>query len=196
MPGNPLQQKRRFIRPLIASALVPVFLVGLAVPVPALSFRSGLTTSTDLLDTLEVRPEATVPFEADGFERWIDADADGCDTAREVLIAASHPSMIVVEPPCTVAAGSWHSLYDNSFESDPAQLTVDHTVPLEEAWESGRGPGLPRSGATSPTTSGTRRPPWSPRDPPLTRKRGPRTRPSGARRTRGCTASMQICGSS
>lgn len=137
MPGNPLQQKRRFIRPLIASALVPVFLVGLAVPVPALSFRSGLTTSTDLLDTLEVRPEATVPFEADGFERWIDADADGCDTAREVLIAASHPSMIVVEPPCTVAAGSWHSLYDNSFESDPAQLTVDHTVPLEEAWESG-----------------------------------------------------------
>ncbi len=137
MPGERVRFDRRTIEAGIAAALVPVFFLGLAGPLPAVSARDGLTTSADLLETLEVRPEAGVPLDPKGFGRWIDADRDGCDTANEVLIAASHPSMIVVEPPCTIISGSWISLYDRLFASDPAEMTVDHMVPLEEAWLSG-----------------------------------------------------------
>ncbi|MDR6508610.1 DUF1524 domain-containing protein [Arthrobacter oryzae] len=45
--------------------------------------------------------------------------------------------MIVVEPLCAIVSGSWSSLYDRAFASDPAELTVDHMVPLEEASQSG-----------------------------------------------------------
>lgn len=111
--------------------------MSLAVPVPAVGFPGGITFSEDLLETLEVRAEDTAPFDPKSFEQWVDADADGCDTASEVLIAASHPSMIVVEPPCTILFGNWNSPYDRVFASDPAEMTVDHMVPLEEAWQSG-----------------------------------------------------------
>jgi len=114
MPGERIRFDRRIIDAGIAVALVPVFFLILAVPLPAAGARDGLTTSADLLETLEVLSEGGVPFDPKGFDHWIDADLDGCDTASEVLMAASHPSMIVVEPPCTIVSGSWISLYDLS----------------------------------------------------------------------------------
>jgi hypothetical protein len=36
-----------------------------------------------------------------------------------------------------VVAGDWYSLYDGLTFTDPAELDIDHMVPLAEAWDSG-----------------------------------------------------------
>ncbi|MCA1847037.1 MAG: lamin tail domain-containing protein, partial [Actinobacteria bacterium] len=38
---------------------------------------------------------------------------------------------------CKVVAGDWYSLYDGLTFTDPAELDIDHMVPLAEAWDSG-----------------------------------------------------------
>jgi hypothetical protein len=71
------------------------------------------------------------------FRHWIDADGDGCDTRREVLIrdAVEAP---VVGAGCSLSGGRWVSLHDGEvFTGDGGGLDIDHMVPLAEAWESG-----------------------------------------------------------
>ncbi len=89
----------------------------------------------DLLATLKISPEFESGYDRDLFQHWIDADSDGCNTRREVLIVES-----VVEPQiddrCAVY-GSWVSEYDNRQINDASQLDIDHMVPLAEAWRSG-----------------------------------------------------------
>jgi hypothetical protein len=128
---------RRFINLGIAAFLVPVFLVLPIVPANALNVRAGHASSKELLNTLELREEARVPYDAGSFEYWTDADGDGCDSASEALIAASHPSFLVVEAPCKVVSGSWFSPYETWSYTNPADMTIDHVIPLEEAWQSG-----------------------------------------------------------
>ncbi len=70
------------------------------------------------------------------FRHWIDADGDGCDTRKEVLIRDA------VEPPevgerCNLSGGRWLSLYDGRAFTDAGGLDIDHMVPLAEAWDSG-----------------------------------------------------------
>jgi hypothetical protein len=89
-----------------------------------------------LLSLLRVRPEDRTGYERSRFVHWIDADGDGCDTRREVLIADA-----IVKPAvgagCALSGGDWLSLYDGLTVSDPAQLQIDHVVALAEAWDSG-----------------------------------------------------------
>ena len=70
------------------------------------------------------------------FKHWIDADKNGCDTRKEVLIAEA-----VVKPKkgtkCTLTGGKWISPYDGKSYTKDASLDIDHMVPLAEAWRSG-----------------------------------------------------------
>ena len=71
------------------------------------------------------------------FRHWIDADGDGCDTRKEVLIRNATQTPTVGEH-CNLSGGRWISLYDGRvFTGDGGGLDVDHMVPLAEAWESG-----------------------------------------------------------
>ena len=38
---------------------------------------------------------------------------------------------------CTLPGGRWYSYYDNVYWTVPADLDIDHFVPLAEAWDSG-----------------------------------------------------------
>ena len=89
-----------------------------------------------MLDGLEVSEEVTTGYNRDLFEHWIDADGDGCDTRREVLIAESRSSLTVGSG-CSFVGGSWISVYDGVETTDPSDFDVDHFVPLSEAWASG-----------------------------------------------------------
>lgn len=75
-------------------------------------------------------------YERSFFKHWIDADRDGCDARREVLLAEA-----VIKPTingkCTLAGGSWYSAYDGKTITNSALLDIDHLVPLAEAWRSG-----------------------------------------------------------
>lgn len=88
-----------------------------------------------LLGQLKIEDEFLSGYDRDLFQHWVDADSDGCNTRREVLIIES-----VVEPGvsgnCQVF-GRWISVYDNRSVSDASDLDIDHLVPLAEAWRSG-----------------------------------------------------------
>jgi hypothetical protein len=107
--------------------------VALPAPLPPVG---GSSTAAGLLSQLTVVPENTSTYDRDLFEHWIDADGDGCDTRREVLLQESLTQTTVGDG-CAISGGSWLSYYDGITTDDPTELQVDHVVALSEAWDSG-----------------------------------------------------------
>ena len=90
-----------------------------------------------LLDRLPVEVEQPDGYDRDLFRHWIDADGDGCDTRREVLIAEAVTAP-TVGGDCVLSGGVWVSRYDAETETGSGRgFDIDHLVPLKEAWESG-----------------------------------------------------------
>lgn len=106
-------------------------LVGPRTPIP-----QGPVALGTLASLLRVSVEQRSGYDRSLFSHWIDADGDGCDTRREVLITEA------IEPPvagdaCVLSGGRWHSLYDGVETRDPGTFDIDHVVALAEAWDSG-----------------------------------------------------------
>ena len=89
-----------------------------------------------LLSALTVANEHQSGYSRDFFNLWIDADGNGCDTRREVLIGEARVSPHVGSG-CDLSGGRWWSAYDNLFNTNASSLDIDHFVPLAEAWRSG-----------------------------------------------------------
>ena len=85
---------------------------------------------------LVTAPEHRTGYHHSLFRLWIDADGDGCDTRREVLIAEAIVAP-VVGGGCSLTGGEWRSAYDGLTFTDASQLQIDHVVALAEAWDSG-----------------------------------------------------------
>lgn len=89
-----------------------------------------------LLSGLRIEPEYPSGYDRDLFRHWIDADGDGCDTRREVLIAEA-----IIAPQvgsgCSLTNGRWYSAYDGIETTDPSGFDIDHVIALKEAWDSG-----------------------------------------------------------
>jgi hypothetical protein len=89
-------------------------------------------------DQIQIRtaPERIGGYDRNLFKHWIDADKNGCDTRKEVLIAEA-----IVKPKkgakCVLTGGKWLSAYDGKTYTKDASLDIDHMVPLAEAWRSG-----------------------------------------------------------
>ena len=98
--------------------------------------KASLPTFQDAIAQLSVAAEDPLGYDRDLFNHWIDADGDGCDTRREVLIveATVYPQ---VGSGCSFSGGSWLSKFDGLTTSDASDFDVDHLVPLAEAWRSG-----------------------------------------------------------
>lgn len=116
---------------------------------------SGLTVTVDVATTpaaeaavvqkrlvamtrvLDVAREVRRGYDRNKFADWRDADADGCDTRREVLIqeATRDP---VVGAGCALSGGRWFSYYDGATTGGSGSaFDIDHMIPLAEAWDSG-----------------------------------------------------------
>ncbi len=105
-------------------------------PSPSATASTGWLTLAELLAILPTAPEQRAGYDRSLFRHWIDADGDGCDTRREVLIEESLTA-VTVSVTCGISGGSWVSLYDELFFTDPSGLDIDHVVALAEAWDSG-----------------------------------------------------------
>ncbi|MEW1911260.1 hypothetical protein AB0442_22900 [Kitasatospora sp. NPDC085895] len=109
------------------------------------------TTLYGAIDALPVADEDRTRYVRTAFRHWIDADKDGCDTRKEVLIAEATEAP-VVGAKCALSGGEWFSPYDDLVLQDAKLLDVDHLVPLAEAWVSVPRPGARRSERPTPTT--------------------------------------------
>jgi hypothetical protein len=106
-------------------------------PTTAAPVSLGGLSALEVLDSIPVEPEHSEGYDRNLFAIWSDLDDDGCDTRAEVLM---HESLTIAQVDifgCFVIAGDWFSAYDNVTLSDPAELDIDHLVPLNEAWKSG-----------------------------------------------------------
>lgn len=107
-----------------------------ATPEPTASPASELTSLQELILQLPVAAEVAEGYDRDLFKHWIDADGDGCNTRKEVLIAEAtvKPN---VSGGCDLSGGQWYSPYDKVTTNNPSDFDIDHFVPLHEAWQSG-----------------------------------------------------------
>jgi len=85
---------------------------------------------------LRIEPEHTGGYNRDLFADWYDADHNGCNTRKEVLIAESLDP-VQIGSRCSMTGGRWFSIYDNTETTDSSSFDIDHMVPLSEAWGSG-----------------------------------------------------------
>ena len=89
-----------------------------------------------LLPQLPTAAPHLTGYDRDLFRLWIDADGDGCDTRKEVLLAEARVLPTILAG-CRLSGGRWWSAYDDLFITDSSSLDIDHFVPLSEAWQSG-----------------------------------------------------------
>lgn len=110
-------------------------------PLPSSSSPASITpgaelTLAQLLAMLDTAAEDRAGYDRSLFRHWVDADGDGCNTRREVLITEAVAPPTIVGG-CSLIGGRWLSLYDGLVFTDAAKLDIDHVVALGEAWDSG-----------------------------------------------------------
>jgi subtilisin-like proprotein convertase family protein len=105
----------------------------LAAPARAATVSKPLRT---MIADLPVATEVRTGYDRDLFPLWVDADGDGCNARYEVLIAESVTTPTVGSG-CSLSGGRWYSYYDGATWTAPADVDIDHVVPLAEAWDSG-----------------------------------------------------------
>lgn len=94
-----------------------------------------------LLAALRIAPEA----DPGGYDREAfgypdgGTDSRGCNTRARVLIRDSTVPAQVAYPTCKVIAGRWVDSYTGTAYEDVAEVSIDHLVPLKEAWVSDAG---------------------------------------------------------
>jgi hypothetical protein len=110
-----------------------VLAVSNGAPATAATTVSG--TGVRLLARLATAPEHPSGYARTLFIHWIDADRDGCNTRKEVLIAEARTTARIGSG-CSVAA-SWRSAYDGVTTTSASSFDIDHIVALKEAWDSG-----------------------------------------------------------
>ena len=64
-------------------------------------------------------------------------DSRGCTTRARVLIRDSTVPAQVAYPGCKVLAGRWVDSYTGTAYEDLTKVSIDHVVPLKQAWVSG-----------------------------------------------------------
>ncbi|MFR9780441.1 HNH endonuclease family protein [Micromonospora sp. MS34] len=118
----------------MAAVVLPVTIV--ATPAQATPPNiPSYSTAVSRLNSLTVAAEShQSTYDRDLFPHWITITGS-CNTREQVL--KRDGSNVVVNSSCYPTSGSWYSPYDGATWTDPADVDIDHMVPLAEAWSSG-----------------------------------------------------------
>jgi len=128
----------------LAALLAGVVVAGPAATAPAVSADTSRSAAAETYSAslrtavrdLTVASEVRTGYDRDLFRHWVDADGDGCDARREVLISEAEVRPTVGSG-CSLTGGRWFSYYDGVSRTNASDISVDHMVPLAEAWDSG-----------------------------------------------------------
>ncbi|WP_280889518.1 HNH endonuclease family protein [Streptomyces sp. LBL] len=87
------------------------------------------------LDGLKVAAQGSISgYSRAKFPQW-SSQGDSCDT-RELVLQRDGTD-VQRDDECRPVSGKWLSVYDNKTFTATADLGIDHTVPLANAWRSG-----------------------------------------------------------
>lgn len=90
------------------------------------------------LKVVIVRATDIPPYNRPDWGQWIDADGDCQDTRQEVLIEESkEPVTFETSKRCTVKSGKWIDPFTGKIYTNPADLEIDHLVPLKNVHDCG-----------------------------------------------------------
>ncbi|MGH3715171.1 MAG: HNH endonuclease family protein [Micromonosporaceae bacterium] len=117
----------------LIAILVPLGLAG-----PALAYPPEpppVTESEQQLAGLTVAPPGPMDgYSRDRFPTWADK-GDNCN-AREFALKREGTD-VEVGNDCYPTSGRWFSVYDEVWVDQPREASIDHMVPLANAWRSG-----------------------------------------------------------
>jgi len=127
----------RVLKAGVATAAVLVALLAVAVT-PAHATPPNIpsaATAQSRLNTLTVAAEShQSSYNRDLFPHWITVTGS-CNTREQVL--KRDGTGVSVDSACYPTSGSWRSPFDGATWTNPADVDIDHMVPLSEAWASG-----------------------------------------------------------
>lgn len=144
MLGSPTRPRPTRLA-IVGAALTGIILSVTLVASPANATPPNIpskSTAQAELNALTVASEGSMSgYSRSLFPHWITISGT-CNT-REMVLKRDGTN-VVVDSSCYPISGHWYSPYDGATWSNPADVDIDHVVPLAEAW---------RSGASSWTTS-------------------------------------------
>jgi hypothetical protein len=136
MTVHPARARRTWLA--ITSTALAGALLSAALVSPAQATPPGVpskTTAQAELNALVVAGEgSTTGYSRELFPHWITISGT-CNTRETVLVRDG--TGVSVNSSCQPTSGSWFSPYDGATWDDPADVDIDHVVPLAEAWRSG-----------------------------------------------------------
>lgn len=82
--------------------------------------------------------QTAAPYDRDDYlPAWADTDGDCQNTRHEVLIEESRVPVLFSTSGCTVLQGLWEDPYTGLSFTNPADVDIDHMIPLKETHDSG-----------------------------------------------------------
>ena len=137
-PRNP-RTPRVFAALATAGAAALVATLGWSSPAAADTLPPNIPSESaaqEKLDALDVQPKGP----QDGYDRSLFPHWNVIDspcTARQVVLERDGQD-VVSDDDCQPTEGSWWSAFDDDWVYDePSDISVDHMVPLSEAWKTG-----------------------------------------------------------
>ncbi|WP_435112787.1 HNH endonuclease family protein [Nocardiopsis synnemataformans] len=96
----------------------------------------GTAAAQSQLDSLTVRAKGPqTGYDRSLFPHWNVVDSP-CTARQYVLVRDGHD--VVTDSDCQPTSGRWYSTFDDVWwDGDVSQISVDHMVPLSEAWKTG-----------------------------------------------------------
>lgn len=123
----------RSLTVLTAAVVATAGFVGTAAATPP-GIPSVSTARTELA-ALTVKADGSLTgYSRDKFPHWID-QGNSCNT-REVVLKRDGTN-VRTGSDCYPTSGTWVSPYDGATWTDPADVDIDHVVPLADAWRTG-----------------------------------------------------------
>lgn len=130
---------------IVIVAVLAFAATALAVAPKAFAFPPDLPSKAQVqseLNALRVATEGSMTgYSRDLFPHW--HTVSGTCNTREMVLKRDGTN-VTVGSDCYPTSGSWYSYYDGVTRTSASQISIDHIVPLAEAW---------RSGASSWTTA-------------------------------------------
>jgi hypothetical protein len=129
------------LRRIATTAILAIVTTAIIATLPATAAQAtppnipSHSTAVSRLAALAVAAEShQSSYNRDLFPHWITITGT-CNTREQVL--KRDGTGVTVNSSCAPTAGSWYSPYDGATWSNPADVDIDHMVPLAEAWASG-----------------------------------------------------------